>query len=85
MGHHWLAHYFSDLAESWRGWDGTKAWFGYGLRIEAIHDQLGHIALEVSVWEGSWYCNGTIVLEPGGLEAIATSLNVFFGICQSES
>jgi len=57
--HDWpvLATFFSDLAESWRGWVGEKVWRSteHDLDIVAVPaDSLGHCSLSFIVRAGWW-------------------------------
>ena len=70
-----LAAFFEDLADSWRGWRGERA-FGSlegDLDIRATHD--GHIRLAVSLrpvdGPGDWTVRATVTVDPG--EDIATA------------
>jgi hypothetical protein len=44
-----IADLFADLAEHWRGWSGQKVWENneHTLRLEATHDGLGHVGIDV--------------------------------------
>jgi hypothetical protein len=71
-----LATLFEDLAESWRGWKGSKTWAAYegGLALACEHDGLGHITLTVELQEGAgygWLARGDVPLEAGRLDVVA--------------
>lgn len=58
-----LAAYFSDLAGSWRGWDGKNTWesIEHDLRITATSDPLGHCLLTFTLRDGPNYTWETVV------------------------
>ena len=72
-----LGDYFSDLAQSWKGWSGEKVWQSIEreLRLGAKCDSLGHITLSYCLSSGyvecPWSVTGSILLEAGQLERIA--------------
>jgi hypothetical protein len=45
-----LIAYFDDLAEGWRGWEGSKDWDddGPSIALRATHDGMGLVSLSVS-------------------------------------
>ena len=49
-----LADFFSDLADSWRGWDGEKSWESIepDLAITATSDRLGHCIFSFTLQNG---------------------------------
>lgn len=49
-----LSAFFADLAESWKGWQGEKAWHSieHDLEITATADGLGHCDLAFEVRDG---------------------------------
>lgn len=59
FSHDWaaLTSFFADLAESWRGWDGTKEWRSIegDLEIEARSDPGRHCLLSFTVRNGPVY------------------------------
>jgi hypothetical protein len=57
FGYSALGAYFSDLAETWRGWSGPKAWESpeHHLKIEATSDGGSHVDLLLTVRNGPWY------------------------------
>ena len=52
-----LTAYFADLADSWRGWEGEKAWesIEHDLRVTATSDRLGHCHLTFTLCDGPDY------------------------------
>jgi Family of unknown function (DUF6228) len=74
----------SELAESWAGWKGIKAWDAMEgeLRIEATADALGHVTLKFMLPGNSgrsdWSVAANVVCEAGQLEAISKEANQFF-------
>ncbi len=46
-----FCHYFSDIAENWRGWDGVKQWNSLEgeLQISSESDSLGHITMDITL------------------------------------
>ena len=58
-----LANFFSDLASSWRGWEGEKSWESveHHLRITAVSDSLGHCLLTFTLRDGPKYTWKTVV------------------------
>lgn len=48
-----LGRYFSQLAESWRGWKGEVVFesLEHDLRLSATHD--GHVHVKVEIWEST--------------------------------
>lgn len=58
-----LANLFSDLADSWRGWEGEKSWesIEHDLRIAAVSDILGHCLLTFTLRDGRNYTWKTVV------------------------
>lgn len=80
----WAA-YFQDLAENWRGWDGTKCERSVEghLELEATADSTGHITLRVTLSNEPlydvWRASCRLRLEAGQLEALAKRASRFFG------
>jgi uncharacterized protein DUF6228 len=79
-----LVAFFRDLAEHWRGWDGTKAFRSLEghLTLEAERDRLGHVRLHVVLREdalGDWSITGVLAIDSGELEAVAHSVAVELG------
>lgn len=64
-----LVSFFQDLAESWRGWEGTRTWesFGSVLRIDATHDGFARVtisAMLTPLYE-DWSARVAVQAEPG--------------------
>ncbi len=86
---HGLARYFSGLAESWRGWEGPASWASIegDLVLTCFHDGIGHVVAEFSLGDApppgwatqGWSVSGTVVVEPGALQEIATRLQLLTG------
>ena len=77
-----LDRFWRDLAENWRGWEGTRSWQSLEgeLELSATSDRLGHVALQVRLDEGApsrWRAYGTISLEAGQLDSIAAAAKTF--------
>jgi len=77
-----LNRFWRDLAENWRGWEGTRSWRSLegDLELSATSDRLGHVALEVRLMEGApfqWRVQGKISLEAGQLGRIAAAARTF--------
>ena len=64
-----LARFFEDLATSWRGWSGERAYesIEHDLRIVATHD--GHVRLRVRLWQSTdpdgWKLETALRLDAG--------------------
>lgn len=58
-----LAALFSDLADSWSGWEGEKSWHSieHELLITAASDNLGHCLLTFTLQNGPNYTWRAIV------------------------
>ena len=75
--------FFDSLAESWRGWRGTKDWSSYerDLEFAAAADGKGHVFLRVKLAAGAsddqWRAEVQLLLEAGQLEAVAKQFRVF--------
>ena len=77
-----LAHFWSELAENWQGWEGVRTWGSLEgtLELRAASDRLGHVTLEVRLDDGApfrWRIQGILALEAGQLERIATDARIF--------
>lgn len=79
-----LGSLFSDMAESWRGWDGEKEWSSLEshLRISATSDHLGHCILNFTVQDHPEFTWRTIVhglvLDAGEeMAALAEEIRLF--------
>lgn len=78
-----LQRFLGDLAAHWRGWDNSKEWESIegGLRLEARHDGLGHIALTATLRDlaerNAWRAVGRLTLDAGGLDALARAAQRF--------
>jgi hypothetical protein len=74
-----LVRYFQNLASSWSGWQESKIYESLErqLVLAATCDKLGHISLRVMLRENpggaNWIAGGTLQLEAGQLEALATT------------
>ncbi len=77
-----LAAFLDDLAENWRGWEGTKDWsdFENTISIHAQHDGLGHVTLmfemRQSLYDG-WKVVAPLPLEAGSLQRVASAARRF--------
>jgi hypothetical protein len=77
-----LDRFWRDLAENWRGWEGTRSWQSLegDLELSATSDRLGHVALEVRLEEGApfpWRVHGKLSLDAGQLHRIAAAARTF--------
>ena len=77
-----LDRLWRDLAENWRGWEGTRSWQSLegDLELSATSDRLGHVALEVRLEEGApfpWRVHGKLSLDAGQLHRIAAAARTF--------
>jgi hypothetical protein len=81
-----LGHYFSDLAQSWKGWNGTKSWASLEreFSIDASHDGVGTVGLRVRLrgpsspkGDAPWHVDVTLPVDPGRLESVARAGAVF--------
>lgn len=88
FSHDWaaLAVFFNDLAESWRGWPGTKSWASVerDLTIEARCDPGRHCFLSFTVRDGpvhSWTVGMDDISVDAGedLTALAKSISTWAG------
>jgi Family of unknown function (DUF6228) len=75
-----LRAYFAELARSWTGWDGDKAWSSLEgeLLLTAVHDRLGTVGLVLRLragpWEfrsPRWLAEAQLLLDAGSLDALA--------------
>jgi len=75
--------FFIELAESWRGWRGTKDWQSYerDWKLSATADGKGHVFLQVGLAAGAsddqWRVQATLVLEAGQLEGYSQGFRAF--------
>jgi hypothetical protein len=65
-----LAGFLAELAEHWRGWEGSRSWQSaeVELRISARHDKTNTVLLEVEMEDGApprWRCAAELELDPG--------------------
>jgi Family of unknown function (DUF6228) len=81
----WTA-FFNDLAEDWKGWSGEKRMESLEghLAVSATSDSLGHISLRVKLRDiipgtADWRAEGTLIVEAGQLERLASDAKRFFG------
>ena len=77
-----LDRFWRDLAENWRGWEGTRSWQSLegDLELSATSYRLGHVALEVRLEEGApfqWRVHGKLSLDAGQLDRIAAAARAF--------
>ena len=79
-------NFFEDLAQSWRGWDGRKAWedLEHRFALSAISDKTGHIILNVTVRDASYTGRVELPLsfEAGQLEALSLRIVAFFELAK---
>lgn len=70
-----ILSFFESCARDWRGWEGMRSWYppGCDVIINATHDGLGHITLQVLLEQYrpvEWRLESEIILEAGGLDAL---------------
>jgi hypothetical protein len=76
---------FRDLAENWRGWQGTRGHESLEghLRLVCTADGLGHVTARVhlrgDIIGSDWRAEDSIYLEAGQLDAIACAAEEYFG------
>jgi len=81
-----LAPFFADIAQSWRGWSGTKQWSSLEgeFELQAKADRLGHVTLGFTLRSGydshDWCATGAIELEAGQLDRIAVDVEEFVNL-----
>jgi len=79
------ARLFSDMANEWRGWPGTKVHetLEGDLRLSLEADKLGHFTIRVALVGGEpespWRAEETIHLETGQLDDLAERARAYFG------
>jgi hypothetical protein len=76
-----LEQFFEDVAANWRGWDGEKKWTSLEgeLSLVCTSDSLGHIAIEVTLYDG-WSVRHVFYVDAGQLEQLASDIKNFFAI-----
>src|SRR5215208_2323956 len=77
-----LDQFWRELAENWRGWEGTRSWQSLegDLELSATSDRVGHVTLEVRLDRGApfqWRVYGIISLEAGLLDSFAAAARTF--------
>jgi Family of unknown function (DUF6228) len=64
-----LVDFFDDLAASWRGWDGERAFGSLEGDLDLRATQDGHIRLSVHLrpvdGPGNWHVHATVTIDPG--------------------
>jgi hypothetical protein len=77
-----LNAYWADLAESWRGWSGEKAWRSIegDLDFSATSDRTEHVTLKVTLayrapWR--WQTQAILAIEAGQLDGFAAGALAF--------
>ncbi len=84
-----LVDFFQGLARDWKGWEGPRGWDSYGdgnFQLTCWHDRIGHVAIQVVLgvdpvheWhEPAWKVTAQVIVDPGSLSLIATSLAHMF-------
>jgi len=76
--------FFDEMATSWRGWEGEKAWAEIEGRVSlrATSDRLGHLALRVRLRPDParfGQAEEVVELEAGQLDHLAEEVRRFFG------
>jgi len=77
--------FFSELAQSWRGWTGEKTWRSLEaeLALVATTDSCGHVTLEIRLrpdaGPGAWRVISYAYFEAGQLASLACRAAQFFG------
>jgi len=77
-----LDTYFEDLANNWRGWNGTKKWTAFEgeLEISASTDKTGHVTFDIELCEGMpaiWKVIIHFAVDAGTLEKLAEDARSF--------
>ena len=83
----YLNSYFDLLASEWKGWEGSILWQSVedDLQFEAVHDNLGHVNLKVSLighqgTEIEWRLTGRLNIELGLLDGIAMQIRTVLNV-----
>jgi hypothetical protein len=83
-----LTSWAAELAESYSGWDGVRSWksLEQDLRIDAIHDRLGHVSLRFVVRgprgyeRDAWEASVCVNLDAGeDMRRLAAEIAAFLG------
>jgi hypothetical protein len=85
-----MAAFFRGLADTWRGWAGTRAWHddeAANVEFEATHDGLGTVTFHVTLDAGQgwptdgrdWIASVIIHVDAGALPILATSVESILG------
>ena len=77
-----FAEFFSGLATSWTGWEGTRRWESLEgeLALSATSDRAGHVYVLVHLHDGApfrWAVELRLTLEAGQLEKLASRARQF--------
>jgi hypothetical protein len=78
-------HWFRELAENWRGWEGERKWASLEgeITLSATNDRRGHVAMRVQMrsgfWDNDWHVTATVQVDPGQLDGFARHAAMFFG------
>jgi hypothetical protein len=76
--------FFADIVQSWRGWEGEKAWSSIEgeLTLIGTSDNLGHIFIEIRLRPDSypavWNTTINFLLDAGQLEPVSRQFDRFF-------
>jgi uncharacterized protein DUF6228 len=74
---------FDSIAESWKGWTGTKEWHDEGKQVvlKATSDTTGHtkLAVELSHVREEFLLRATLVFDAGQLDDMARRVRKLFG------
>jgi hypothetical protein len=76
-----FCHYFADIAENWRGWNGTKQWNSLEseLQLSSESDSLGHITMDITLESyENWKTQIILVFDAGQLDDISSKIKAFF-------
>ncbi|NEQ48099.1 MAG: hypothetical protein F6K00_33025 [Leptolyngbya sp. SIOISBB] len=82
-----LANLFLEMAENWKGWEGTKIWDAIegDFSLSCTSDKLGHVTLRVKLVERDtpelWSAEFNVEVEAGQLEKISNDMRLLFGKC----
>ncbi|UCG61817.1 MAG: hypothetical protein JSV52_00580 [Candidatus Zixiibacteriota bacterium] len=86
-----LSEYFRDLADHWKGWDGSKRWqAGEGeFSIDSAMSKQGHVFVRITVnvygSPSDWIAMAELDIESSQLDHIARAASRFFGPSKSGS
>jgi Family of unknown function (DUF6228) len=69
-----LGDFFAHLGQSWKGWEGERAWEALGMCMSAVHDGLGNVTLRVTLLRGygeQWSAEASLRVGAGTLDDLS--------------